>query len=214
MVGSALGGLSETRRKLIQLVKASRELTVDELSDELGITKSAVRQHVAGLEAAGLLDHIAERGRPGRPRFRYILTPASDRLFPGRTDEVFAEVLTALDEGHPGLTTELFKQHFSRRTAELADDIGEDSVEQQVAHLVRVLEEDGHMPVLEANGDDTWTLTSANCPLGRASTGRPEICHAELAFIGALTPSADVICLQRIGDGQTSCIHQIAARSS
>jgi DeoR family transcriptional regulator, suf operon transcriptional repressor len=214
MVNSALGGLSETRRKLVLLVKSSRELTVDELSEQLGITRSAVRQHVGGLEAAGLLEHVAERGRPGRPRFRYILTQAAERLFPGRSDEVFADVLAALDERHPGLSTQLFREHFANRTADLPGDIGEKPIDRQVSQLVKVLEDDGHMPALETMGPDSWQLTSTNCPLARVPEGRPAVCEAELGFFRAIAPSTEIKLVQRMSDDTNSCVHLLTAGES
>ena len=214
MPNTALGGLSETRRKIVLLIKADGELTVDELADSLGITRSAVRQHVAGLEADGLLDHVTERGRPGRPRFRYVLTRAAERLFPGRTDEVFVEVLDALDQREPGRSAELFRQHFARRADQLPNDCGDRSIEAQVSQLVKVLEQDGHMPLLEATSASSWRLTSTNCPLARVAEGRSEVCDAELEFFRAVVPAAQVECARRIGDGKSSCVHLLSTQGA
>jgi len=66
--------------------------------------------------------------------------------------------------------------------AQLPDDIGSGSIEMQVSGLVKVLEEEGHMPVLEATGAGSWMLISKNCPLGKVPNGCPAVCEAELEF--------------------------------
>ena len=214
MTHSALGGLSDTRRQLLLFVKAAQQLTVDELADSLGITKSAVRQHVTGMEAAGLLEHVAERGRPGRPRFRYVLTRAAERLFPSRYDDVFIDVLSALDDRDPGLADEMLKDHFARRIEELPEDIGEKPVGDQLAQLVKVLDDDGHMPAVEQTGPESWTVTTSNCPLLHISEGRPGFCQVELEFFRSLAPGATIDCTQRIAPGGNACVHMVKAKAS
>ena len=213
MAESALGGLSDTRRQLLLLIKAAGELTVDDLADSLGITKSAVRQHVTGLEQAGLLNHSAERGRPGRPRFKYVLSRAAEQLFPNRYDEVFLDILSLVDERDPGLADRLIQNHFQRRAESLPPEDGGRPLEEQVADLVRVLEEDGHLPVVDQTGPASWLITGGNCPLLRVSERRPALCEAELSFYRRIVPSATVDCSRGFSEDGEVCTHFVEARA-
>jgi predicted ArsR family transcriptional regulator len=63
------------RRILDIIVNADHPVSVSELTDELGCNHNAVRQHLARLRAAGLVEETREtRAEPGRPRLLY--TPA------------------------------------------------------------------------------------------------------------------------------------------
>jgi predicted ArsR family transcriptional regulator len=64
------------RRRIFDIVaNADHAVSVGELTDALGCNHNAVRQHLAQLRAAGLVDEMQEtRSTPGRPRLLY--TPA------------------------------------------------------------------------------------------------------------------------------------------
>ena len=65
------------RRRIFDLISGSdHPLSVAELTQELGCNHNAVRQHLARLREAGLVEEAVEdRTRPGRPRHLYRATP-------------------------------------------------------------------------------------------------------------------------------------------
>ena len=63
------------------------------MGDDLGVTASAVRQHLTGLVASGLVTHSELKGAPGRPKHVYHLTPAAEALFPKTYSELTNELL-------------------------------------------------------------------------------------------------------------------------
>ena len=64
------------RRILDLLLAADHDLTIAELTADLGCNHNAVRQHLARLRAAGLVAEVREaRDKPGRPRLLYRATP-------------------------------------------------------------------------------------------------------------------------------------------
>src|SRR3954465_5639547 len=70
------------RRGILFALKKRGQARADELAAHLGITPSAVRQHLTGLLADGLVTFEEQRGGPGRPKHVYRLTPTADALFP------------------------------------------------------------------------------------------------------------------------------------
>src|SRR5919204_5570473 len=89
----SLASMPATRRSILMLIKKRGEAGAQELADALGITVSAVRQHLAGLLAAGLVTHRQERYGPGRPALRYSLALAGEALFPRFYSELTNELL-------------------------------------------------------------------------------------------------------------------------
>ena len=67
-----------TRHRLFGYVAdADHAVGVAELTEHLGVTQNAIRQHLGKLVAAGLLaEHSAPPVGPGRPRLLYQLEPA------------------------------------------------------------------------------------------------------------------------------------------
>lgn len=68
-----------TRHRLFRhIADADGPVTVAELTDQVELGHNAVRQHLAKLVAAGLLEeHVEERHRAGRPRLLYTLAPGA-----------------------------------------------------------------------------------------------------------------------------------------
>jgi predicted ArsR family transcriptional regulator len=72
------------QKQLLKLLRGNRTgMSVDELSKGLEITRNAVRQHLASLEAAGLIAAGATRpSGGGRPQQLYVLTELGQESFP------------------------------------------------------------------------------------------------------------------------------------
>jgi predicted ArsR family transcriptional regulator len=54
---SGVTGLQGTRRQLLEVLKRRGEARAEELAEALDVTVSAARQHLAALQAAGLVAH-------------------------------------------------------------------------------------------------------------------------------------------------------------
>ncbi|SEL34808.1 helix-turn-helix transcriptional regulator [Nitrosovibrio tenuis] len=139
--------MGERQKQLLKLLRGSKPgLSVDELSKGLEITRNAVRQHLASLEAAGLI--AAGPTRPsggGRPQQLYILTELGKEMSPrqyswlaqlvvasvGREEgvedmgkrmkEIGANVAHQIRNQYPGLTTHKEKVE---KLAEVMDQLG------------------------------------------------------------------------------------------
>ena len=98
--------LSDARRRIVDLLKVKGPVTASALALDLGLTKVAVRQHLQGLEAAGLASpHRRAAGGRGRPSMLWTLTAEAARLFPDRHGELTVGLLGALQDafGDEGL---------------------------------------------------------------------------------------------------------------
>ncbi|HEX5506835.1 MAG TPA: ArsR family transcriptional regulator [Thermomicrobiales bacterium] len=86
---------STTRGRLVLLVRGAAR-TVDELTALLGITRTAVREHLAALERDGWVQRGGARRGAGKPAQLYALTPEAAALFPHGYAPVLDGLLAAL----------------------------------------------------------------------------------------------------------------------
>ena len=87
---SAYGDRQQHLLKLLLATKAG--LTVDSLTQQLDISRNAVRQHLTSLELEGLVAKGVTHPTGGRPEQSYVLTPKGHELFP-RKYSWFSELL-------------------------------------------------------------------------------------------------------------------------
>src|SRR5207249_987400 len=81
-VATSIDAVVGGRRGILMALKKQGRMRAEDLAVQLGITTSAVRQHLTGLHSDGLVEFEEVRGGPGRPKHLYRLTPAAEELFP------------------------------------------------------------------------------------------------------------------------------------
>src|SRR5215469_10420068 len=86
---------SSTRGRIVTLLRRSSR-TVEELTQELHMTHTAVRAHLATLERDGLIQHHNERRGSGKPSAVYDLAPAAEYLFPRVYSQLMYQFLEVL----------------------------------------------------------------------------------------------------------------------
>ncbi len=75
-----------------------QELSASGLAERLGVSPAAIRQHLATLEALGLVSKRKLVTRPSRPTFLYRPSPDGMRAFPKRYDLMLRTMLERLLE--------------------------------------------------------------------------------------------------------------------
>lgn len=72
--------------KIMSHLQRRGEGTIKDMEQLLGISTTAVREHLTHLQARGLIDARLVRQGPGRPHMTYFLTPKAQSLFPKEYD--------------------------------------------------------------------------------------------------------------------------------
>ena len=172
------------RGDILLELKRTSQATARELSARLGVSLNAIRHHLKGLEAEGLVRHDRQHRGVGAPVFAYRLTGSGEGLFPRRYE---ATLLQCLDhmverEGRDG-AVRVLEAHF----AELRDKLGEETAGKAPARrlelVAKALAEDGYMAQGALIGDSYGTLTEHNCALQAVAERFPELCAAEARFL-------------------------------
>lgn len=88
-----------TKHDILKLL-VKQELSAHSLAERLGVSPTAVRQHLDTLRALGLVERRKLVTRPSRPTFLYRLSPLGQRAFPKRYELLLGLVVDVLLERH------------------------------------------------------------------------------------------------------------------
>lgn len=177
------GVLGEPRGRLLTAL-CGHPQTAAELAEHVGTSSNAVRVHLDGLRAAGLVDYAIERRGVGKPTHVYSITAAAETLL----SSAYA----------PALRTLLATLHRRVASADLIAIVRETG--QTLADRLRA---DGGMPsrrgvgvaveMLSAIGasasvstrDKQRVLGTACCPLAAISRETPDVCVLMEEFLSS-----------------------------
>lgn len=82
--------------KVLRHLQRYGEASVRDLEELLGISTTAVREHITNLQTRGLIDTKLVRSGPGRPKQVYFLTSAAQAQFPKAYDTLVNMLLREL----------------------------------------------------------------------------------------------------------------------
>jgi len=209
-LGPVLAELPPTRRALLVTLRKRGEARAEELAQELGVTVSAVRQHLQGLAAADLVVHRDERAGPGRPRRSYALAPAAEALFPKAYGELTLELLDHLADEDPDVVRRAFERRRDARVARVRARLEGLGFEQRIAELARVLDEDGYLADWTRTDDgEGFLLREHNCAVLAVAQRYGHACTTEIGFLRAVLPGASVTRVAHILSGSHACVYEV-----
>lgn len=206
---SALASLPATRRAILGLLKRRGEARADELAAQLGITPSAVRQHLSGLVANGFVAHRPVKGGPGRPKHVFHLTAAAESFFPKAYPELTNELLAYVEDEDPALLARVFERRRDRRIDQARARMEGHPFEERVALLARILDEDGYVAGWERLDDGSYRVSEHNCAVLAVARRYGQTCSSEIDFIRAALPDARVERVAHMMEGARRCAYLI-----
>jgi predicted ArsR family transcriptional regulator len=189
--------ITPAQQRVLEILKLAEPATAGALATELALTEAAVRQHLAALEADGMVaaDVVAADG-PGRPAAQWSLTEHGRRQFPDRHGELTVQLVEAIRDalGETGLaqvidarTDEQLRTYRSR--------LGRagPSLRARVDALADERSDEGYMAEVVESGDGSLLLVEHHCPICDAARSCLGFCNAELRLFGdALGPDVAV----------------------
>jgi DeoR family suf operon transcriptional repressor len=204
--------MSATRREILLALKRRGPMRAQDLASHLGLTVAAVRQQLARLDQDGLVAHHPNAAGPGRPSHFYELAPAAEDLFPKRYGDLATELLGYLGGPESDEVTALFEQRRRRRLRQARERIAGRPLDEQVAELTRILDEDGYLADIVPLEGGGWLVTEHNCAVLAVATGFRQACSSEISFIRDALPEATVARVHHMMDGAHVCAYEIRPR--
>lgn len=166
-----------SRGRILLALKSEGELAIPELCERLGVARNAVRGHLAGLEAEGLVAYRWQKQPRGRPLKVYRLEERAEGLFPKAYAQLLEDVIRQIEitYGHAalaGLVRELGRGWAQRVRPKLR---GADPPA-RLAELARELDLGGMLASLADEGDGCYALRVYNCVYRDTARQHQEIC--------------------------------------
>jgi DeoR family suf operon transcriptional repressor len=207
-----LDSIPSSRRSLLDTLKRRGEARVDELAESLGVTVSAVRQHLGALQAEGWVLHREVRAGPGRPHHLYRLSPEGDRLFPRAYAAITIDLLAEAEAEDPELVERMFERRRVRRVERANERLEGKSLPERVHELAHILDEDGYLAEAIDLPDGKFRIVEHNCAILAVASKYGTACGTELEFIREVLPDAKVERVAHLLAGGHVCAYEVSSR--
>ncbi|MGH9136979.1 MAG: helix-turn-helix transcriptional regulator [Acidimicrobiales bacterium] len=205
--------ITDAKRHIVERLQRIEGATANELAEELGLTGSAVRQHLDALAELGLV--VAHDTRPegrGRPAQRWELTPLAGSLFPDRHAELTVGMLDLVREefGDSGLDRLIDARTRHQQTAYEAALRPARTVAARARRLADIRSAEGYAAeVVAAPDGDGMLLVEHHCPICEAAEACQGFCRGELELFRSVLPGTEIEREQHILDGDARCTYRI-----
>ena len=154
--------------RVLKAIQVRGKASIKDVAGDLGVTASAVRQHLTQLEASGAVRADKIREGVGRPYYVYSVTPEGHNLFHKDYGELARILLSALLDkvGHSreaGAIEEVLGL-LSGQLAELyRDEVSGESLAERLETWAAILEQRGVTVEIEQT-EDGFELREYGCP--------------------------------------------------
>jgi predicted ArsR family transcriptional regulator len=183
-----------TRASIIELLRQAEGLTVEALTESLGLAAATVRRHLDVLQRDGHVEREVVRRSTGRPHYVFNLTQAGRDLAPGHyvgvTELLLSELLSlssADTRGKDGAAVALLA--FERMSASLLQAcegrVTASSLPERLQQTVEALSAGGLM-LDTAPRQDGFVITVRDCPCRCAGSAQEAVCERSEAMLGQL----------------------------
>ena len=191
--------------QILEYLQRNPSATIKDFEILLGVTTTAVRQHLNALQASGYLDRREERSGVGRPRYIYVATDAARELFACRCDVL---ALTMLQEMYGMVGSEqmgtLLKRVGVRLAEGYAASVNATELQHRVEEMAGALGRQGVLTDVSVADNSTIALKMYNCPYHDLAIAHREICEMDQLMMQQVL-GADVSLEDCIMDGHGSC---------
>lgn len=213
---SSAPAAEDTQQRLLsQLLNCKTGLTVDELAARLHISRSAVKQHLSGLEGSGYVACNSLRKTGGRPSRVYVLTNAGIDNFPKKYSWFSRVLFESLRSkiGADDFAQYMFDLGVEMSAAAIPRLVGRPRLE-RVTEIVKIMNEAGFVArtIAPEEGDALPRIECKNCVYHDLSKEYTEVCRFDVGFISGLMGSEveHQECMQR---GGQSCRFRLKPRA-
>jgi predicted ArsR family transcriptional regulator len=210
----AVTDLSSGQRHVFVALKRRGEASADDLAEVLGITPSAVRQHLAALKSAGLVASLQARGRTGRPADLYHSTDLGEALFARSSRDLPLELLGHIEEEDPELIPRIFERRRRRRVEQARDQLVGKSLDEQVTVLAKILDDEGYLADFKKLAGNTYRMSLHNCAIWGVASRYGQACTTELEFLREVLPETEIERIAHKMAGAYVCGYEIRPRAA
>lgn len=208
-----------TKQDILQYLLKSTQATAHDLADDLDISPQAIRRHLKDLETEGLIEHYAVRVGMGRPQYMYRLSKQGRDRFPqGYSNFAVSFLDTLVETVGEKQVGEVLRKQWERKAEEYRQCIGTGTLQERVAKLVKLRQQEGYMAELLLLEDDRngtperYILSEHHCAISEVAESFPSVCGHELEMFSAILPDCIIERTHWINKGEHNCGYLIQAK--
>ena len=208
--------MSTRQREILLLLRQYQAgLSIPKLEVSLGISRTAVNQHVTNMERDGLVAKGGAEKTGGRPGHAYVITEKGIEQLP-KQYSWFSELM--LD----GLKAKLGSDGLTSFLRELATDVGRQlrprlagkASEERLNEVNSILNELGYDAQVPSVAGELPMIVAHNCVYHKLAAKHPEVCQFDLALLEALLEghaASQTECMVQGGATCRFCFHTSAS---
>lgn len=191
--------------QIVEYLQRHGSATIKELEQVLGVTATAVRQHLAALQADGYVDRTTVNTGVGRPHYVYVVTDEVRKLFDCRCEDLALTMLEEMFEMVGPENVSVLLQRVSQRLADrYAGSVKSPILRQRVEEMAAALGKQGILTDVVATGEDQVMIKTYNCPYHELAQEHRQICDMDQEMMQQVLGS-DVALSACIMDGAGGC---------
>lgn len=205
------GILSMAAGEALRAIQLRGKATIKDLAADLGVTASAVRQHLVHLEAQGAIRAERVREGVGRPYFVYSLTEQAHGLFHKDYGELATLLLeeVASSQG-PDAFQDVLRRVSDRLAAHYRGQMAGRELAERLQAWAALLDERG-VAVEIVKTEQGYVLREYGCPYHNVAARNRAVCEMERQVMARLL-SSGVRRTQCVLDGARGCQFVISDR--
>ena len=162
-----------------------KELCIEDLYFELGISRTAVQEHFSALETAGYIEKNGVSKTNGRPIVLYGITDKGINYFPKHYSWLAGLMLEDLLETISVEESEKYMRHLGTKLAtQLSDQFEGKSFDERLKTLMVVMNELGFVAKQATNEKEQICVQACNCIYHDLAQKYDQICQFDLALMG------------------------------
>lgn len=201
---------SSQQQVLTQLLERKMGATLSELVTSVGLSRTAINQHLITLEREGYVRKSTQRKTGGRPQHTYVLTEEGTHLFPKQYAWFSKLLIETLREQVGEEQAAIFMYNLGvKKSAMLIPRLVGKNRAERIVEIVKIMNETGFVAktVPGTGSNKLPRVECKNCVYHDLSKDYPEVCRFDIGFLSGLM-GAEVehqACMQR---GSSSCRFQ------
>jgi DeoR family transcriptional regulator, suf operon transcriptional repressor len=198
---------SSQQAVLDHLLENKSGSTLEELVKAVGLSRTAVNQHLLALEGQGFIRKSTPRKTAGRPQHVYVLTEEGANLFPKQYSWFSKLMFETLREqvGEEKASQFMYDLGVKRSAALIPRLIGKNRAE-RIEEIVKIMNETGFVAKTYGppGSEKLPRVECRNCVYHDLSKQYPEVCRFDIGFLSGLMGAEveHLACMQR---GEDAC---------
>ena len=200
--------------QILEHLQRNGSATIKELEQLLGVTTTAVRQHLGSLQNEGYVERTRVNSGVGRPHHSYSITDKVRELFACHCDDL---ALTLLEEvlavEGKERTAQLLERVSNKLAHRYANTVRSTVLHKRVEELADAFYAQGILTDVVEREGDMFILKTYNCPYHELAQEHREVCEMDQHMLRTVLGS-DVSLSACMMDGHAGCSFVVVRHDS